>query len=189
MCNVFFPTLISSPFLIVRSSGDPDAIVESARKVVAARDRELAVHDVRSLDEYLSTSMASPRFNTWLLTLFASLGLVLTAIGLYGVVANGVAQRTHEFGVRFALGARPRDVLALVLRGAMSLAGRGLALGIVLAAISDRVVSQAIDFIQPADPAMFLAVAGILLSVAVLAACIPARRAARVDPMLTLRAE
>src|SRR5439155_2295042 len=181
--------MIATPHIVLRTGVDPEAIVESVRKTIASRDPQLALHDVRSMDAYLSASMASPRFETWLLALFAALGLVLSAIGLYGVLAYGVAQRTHEFGVRFALGARPRDVLSMVLGRAIAPAGTGLLLGIAAAAAMARVIAQALDFVDPADAAPFAAVAIILLGVAVLASYVPARRAARVDPMLTLRAE
>jgi putative ABC transport system permease protein len=181
--------LLTTPHIVLRVAGAPDAIIESVRRTIAANDRELAVHDIESMEEYLTMSMASPKFETSLLTLFAALGLVLTAVGLYGVLAYGVVQRTHEFGVRFALGARPRDVLTMVVRGAIELAGTGLLLGILAAAATARALARALDFVDPTDGTAFAAVAMILLAVAAVAAYAPARRAAHVDPMLTLRAE
>ena len=141
------------------------------------------------MEDYLAMSVASPRFETWLLALFAALGLALTAVGLYGVLAYGVMQRTHEFGVRFALGARPSEVLMMVVSEAVAVAGTGLLLGIAVAVLMARLVAHALDFVDPTDRTAFAGVVAILLAVAASAAYVPARRAARVDPMMTLRAE
>jgi putative ABC transport system permease protein len=154
---------------------------------VAAIDPELAIYDVRTLQDRLSHSMASQRFTTFLLTLFAGLGLLLTAIGLYGVLAYGVTQRTHEFGVRVALGARPRAILATVVGGALSLVGSGLLLGVVAAIALARIMIAVLDFVQPPDVSTYAAVVVMLLGAAAGAAFSPARRAMRVDPMQTLR--
>ena len=118
-----------------------------------AADPELAIFDVRTLQDRLNLSMASQRFTTFLLTLFAGLGLLLIAIGLYGVLAYGVAQRTHEFGVRVALGARPGAIVGGVVRGALTLVGTGLLIGIVAATALARVMMAALDFVAPPDAA------------------------------------
>ena len=123
------------------------------------------------------------------MTLFAALALALTAVGLYGVVAYGVAQRTREFGIRLALGARPREVLHLVLRNAMRMAGAGVAAGIVGAVFATRLLGSALYDVHPLDPLTFAAVVGTLLAVALVASFVPARRATRVDPMQALRTE
>jgi putative ABC transport system permease protein len=141
--------LITTPHIVVRAAGALDAIPETVRRVVAATDPELAIYDVRTLQDRLSNSMASQRFTTFLLTLFAGLGLLLTAIGLYGVLAYGVTQRTHEFGVRVALGARPRAIVAIVVGGALSLVGSGLLLGVVAAIALARIMMAILDFVQP----------------------------------------
>ena len=179
--------LITSPHIVVRAAGALDAIPETVRRVVAATDPELAIYDVRTLQDRLSNSMASQRFTTFLLTLFAGLGLLLTAIGLYGVLAYGVTQRTHEFGVRVALGARPRAIVATVVGGALSLVGSGLLLGVVAAIALARIMMAILDFVQPPDVSTYAAVAVMLLGAAAGAAFSPARRAMRVDPMQTLR--
>ena len=122
-----------SPF---RDASWTKAVVEDLRRAVGRKDPELALHNVRSLDAYLATSVANERFETLLLAVFAGLGLVLTAIGLYGVVAYGVAQRTREFGIRLALGARSGELLGMVVKSGLALAAIGLAIGIALAAFA-----------------------------------------------------
>src|SRR5438876_4035146 len=107
------------------------------------------------MEEYVATSVAAPRFQTLLLSVFAAVGLVLTAVGLYGVMAYGVAQRTREFGIRLALGARPSEVLALVLRGGLTLIVSGLAVGSVSGALATRLLSGALYGIDPLDPTTF----------------------------------
>ncbi len=180
--------LITTPHLVVRATGAVDAVPEMVRRVIMAADPELAIYDVRTLQDRLNQSMASQRFTTFLLTLFAGLGLLLIAIGLYGVLAYGVAQRTHEFGVRVALGARPGAIVRGVVRGALTLVGTGLLIGIVAATALARVMMAALDFVAPPDAQAYGAVAIILLVVAAAAVLVPARRAMRVDPMRTLRA-
>ena len=181
--------LISTPFIVIRTDRAPAAVFDQARRAVLKKDPELALYDTRTLDEYVTLSVASARFQTLLLALFAALALVLTAVGLYGVVAYGVAQRTREFGIRLALGARPREVLQLVLRNAMGMAGAGIASGIVGAMLATRLLSSALYDVDPLDPLTFAAVVGTLLAVALVASFVPARRATRVDPMHALRAE
>jgi len=179
--------LITTPHILVRASGAIDAIPEAVRRVVAATDSELAIYDVRTLQDRLSNSVASQRFTTFLLTLFAGLGLLLTTIGLYGVLAYGVTQRTHEFGVRVALGASSRTIVATVVGGALSLVGSGLLLGVVAAIALARLMMAGLDFVQPPDISTYAGVAVVLLGAAVGAAFSPARRAMRVDPVRTLR--
>ncbi len=188
---IFFPYahgLITTPHIVVRAAGGVDTVPEMVRRVIVAADPELAVYDIRTLEERLNLSMASQRFTTFLLTLFAGLGLLLIAIGLYGVLAYGVAQRTHEFGVRVALGARPRAIVGGVVRGALALVGSGLLFGIIAATALARVMMSMLDFVAPPDAPAYGAVAIILFVVAAAAVFVPARRAMRVDPMQTLRA-
>jgi ABC-type antimicrobial peptide transport system permease subunit len=156
--------LISSLHLVIRTASDPAGIVEAVRKTIAGKDPQLALYEVRPLEQYLATSVAGERFETLLLAVFAGLGLVLTAVGLYGVVAYGVAQRTREFGIRLALGARPREVLAMVVRGGMVLAGTGLLVGIVAGAVATRTLAGTLSGIDPLDPVTFGAVAALLFS-------------------------
>jgi len=181
--------LISSLFIVIRSATPTTVVVDQVRRAVLRKDPELALYDARTMDEYLTLSVAPARFQTMLLTLFAALALVLTAVGLYGVVAYGVAQRTREFGIRLALGARPREVLHLVLRNAMRLAGAGIAAGIVAAAFATRLLGSALYEIRPLDPLTFAAVAATLVAVALAASFVPAHRATRVDPIQALRTD
>ena len=181
--------LISTLFVVIRTPGAPGAAVAQTRRVLQAKDPELAVYDVRSMEEYVDASVASARFQTLLLTLFAALALVLTAVGLYGVVAYSVTQRTREFGIRVALGATSGEVLGLVLRHAMRMAGGGLLVGIAGAAFATRLLGSALYDVHPLDPLTFAAVVATLLVVALLASLIPARRATLVDPIQALRSE
>jgi putative ABC transport system permease protein len=181
--------LITSLFLVIRTAAPSAAVVDQVRRVVLRKDPELALYDVRNMDEYVTLSVAPARFQTLLLTLFAALALVLTAVGLYGVVAYGVAQRTREFGIRLALGARPGEVRRLVLRNAMNMAVTGIAAGILAAVFATRLLGTALYEVRPLDPPTFAAVAATLLAVALLASFVPARRATRVDPIQALRTE
>jgi putative ABC transport system permease protein len=181
--------LITSPHIVVRTASGLDAVPEMVRRVIMSADPELALFDIRTLEDRLNLSMARQRFTTFLLTLFAGLGLLLIAIGLYGVLAYGVAQRTHEFGVRVALGARRRAIVSGVVRGALMLVGSGLLFGIIAATALARVMMAMLDFVQPPNVPTYGAVAMILLAVAAAAVFAPARRAMRVDPMQTLRAK
>jgi putative ABC transport system permease protein len=180
--------LISPLYLVVRASNTA-GIVEAVRKAVAQKDPELALHDVKTMDEYLATSVATPRFQTLLLAVFAGVGLALTAVGLYGVMAYSVAQRTREFGIRLALGARPGAVLGLVLRRAVALVAAGLIAGIAAGAFATRLLAGALYGVDPLDPPTFAAVAAVLFTVAMFASYLPARRATRVDAIRALRSE
>jgi putative ABC transport system permease protein len=188
--TVFVPFpqgLITTPHLVVRTATPAGAMAETVRQTVARRDPEAAIDSVRTMEEYLATTMASPRFATFLLTLFAAIGLGLSAIGLYGVLTYGVAQRTQEFGVRFALGATRRDVIAGVTRGALLLVALGLGFGIAVSLALGTAVSSAIDFVDAPDAATYAVAIAIPLAVGAIAGYAPARRAARVDPVIALR--
>jgi putative ABC transport system permease protein len=181
--------LISPLSLVIRTSDAPDTVVEHLREVLRRKDPELALYDVRTIGDYVDRSVAPARFQTLLLTLFAGLALVLTAVGLYGVVAYGVTQRTREFGIRIALGARPSEMMRLVLGAALRTAGAGIALGVAGAALATRLLGAALYDVHPLDPVTFAAVVVTLLLVALIASSLPARRATRVDPILALRTE
>jgi len=141
------------------------------------------------MQDLVAESTAEPRFQTRLLGTFSLLALVLSAVGIYGVLAYSVAQRTHEIGVRMALGAERRDVLGMVLRRTLVLAGAGVALGTAGALAVTRVLARFLYEITPTDPVTFIAVAALLIGVALVAGLIPARRASGVDPMEALRYE
>ncbi len=181
------PTLNMS--LVLRSLGDPLALAPAARAAVRELDANLAVVRLQSLDQVMSRSIAAPRFFAILLAGFAATALGLAALGVYGVLSCAVAQRSREIGVRLALGARPGDVLGLVLREAAVLAGAGLALGLACALGLGRSLESLLFGLPPTDPLTFAAVVGTLSCAAFAASLVPALRASREDPLLALRAE
>jgi putative ABC transport system permease protein len=145
--------------------------------------------NIRSMDDVVDGSIGDSRFETWLLAIFAALALALAAVGTYGVVAYDVAARTHELGVRVALGAASGDVVQVVARRTLALVIPGLALGLIGALAVTRVLRKSLFEVTPTDPATLGAVAGVLLMVALIASLGPTRRAMRIDPMTALRSE
>jgi putative ABC transport system permease protein len=173
----------------VRGEGDPANLAANLRAAVWGLDRQLALGSVRTMSEVINRSTASRRFNLALLGSFAALALVLAAIGIYGVLAFSVARRTHEIGVRMALGARRGDVVRLVLGQGLRVTGIGIAVGVVGAFGLTRFLHSLLYEVRPTDPPTFLAVLVLLGAVALAASYIPALRATRVDPMVALRYE
>lgn len=175
--------------LVIRTATDPMALLPAIKQRIWSVDGDAPLTDIRTMQQVVSDLEANPRFHMALLGSFGVLGLLLAMIGAYGVISYTVAQRTHEIGVRIALGAEPRDVLGLVLREGMLLACIGIAIGIGGSLALTRLIRSFLFEVTPTDPVAFTAVA-ILLFLAALAACwIPARRATRVDPMVALRYE
>jgi predicted permease len=181
--------LISNLQFVVRSPADPAAVVRALDAAVDEQDSDLVLYNVNTLDHYVANSVATPRFQTVLLSTFAGLALVLAAVGLYGVMSYGVAQRTREFGVRLALGARRGNLVSLVLREGMAIAGIGLLLGALGATFTARLLTSELNGIDPGDPTTFGGVAVVLLLVAIIASCLPALRTIRVDPTIALRSD
>jgi len=175
--------------LVLRAAGDPRSLVHDLRVLVANTPPAALMSDVRTMPEVLSLALSAPRSTATLFVLFALLALTLGAVGLYGVISYGVAERTHEIGVRIALGARAGQVLGLVVRQGMSLAGAGLLLGTALAAAGGRLMASQLHGVRPIDPPTYVAVAAILAAVACAACYLPARRATRIDPQTALRSE
>jgi putative ABC transport system permease protein len=163
--------------------------IAGVRRKAAAIDRAITIFDAGPMTEYIAASMLGAKIAANLISLLAAVGMLLAAMGLYGVLAYSVAQRTREFGVRLAMGAKPHDILALVLEqsGKLTLAGTGV--GLLLAAIAMRFVRHQMFGVSPLDPITFVGVALLLLAVAFGASYLPARRAAKVDPMVALRYE
>jgi predicted permease len=175
--------------LVVRTTGDPLSMAASVRREIWKLDPDLPLFSVQTMDQILSLSVAGQRFNLLLMTLFAGLALILASVGIYGVMSYMVAQRTHEIGIRCALGARRRDVLKLVLGQGLRLTIIGVIVGVVGAYALTRVMMGLLFDVSATDPLTFAAVATLLTAVSLLACYIPARRAIKVDPMIALRYE
>lgn len=173
--------------IVVKTTNDPRSLITAVQNEVKSMDPDLPVFSIKTLDDYLAASVAAPRFNTTLLSLFAAVALVLTMVGLYGVMSYSVAQRTNEIGIRMALGAQTRDVLSLIVGQGVKLVAVGLAIGLLGAFALMRIMASLLFGVTTKDPLTFAVVAGLLGLVAVLACYIPARRAARVDPIEALR--
>ncbi len=187
--TLYFPGYYEGMSLVVRTSANPAALTDAVRAQLQALDPSQVGYDVETMEQRIAESAAQQRFSAMLLALFAVLALVLAIIGLYSVLAYMVAQRTHEMGVRMALGAKPRDVLRLVIGQGLKVAGIGVAVGIALALGLTRLMASLLYGVSASDPAIFAGGAILLLVVAVAACYVPARRAAKVDPMTALRYE
>jgi putative ABC transport system permease protein len=175
--------------LAVRTSNDPASLASAVRSEITALDPQVPISAVATMDEVVSASVANQRFGALLFLLFGAIALVLTAVGICGVISYGVAQRTHEIGIRLALGAGRSEVLGLIIGEAMKPAMYGAALGLGAAFGLTRLLSRLLFNVKPTDPQVFAAVLVLLVGVALLACYIPARRATRVDPMVALRYE
>lgn len=180
---------LAAQTLVVRTSGDPNAQVRAVQAVVRDLDEDLPVWGMGTLEDRLAASVAAPRFNSVLLGLFAGLALVLSAVGIYGVMSFDVRDRTREIGLRMALGADRGSVVGMVLRRALRLTALGLALGLIAAFALGRVAQGLLFGIAPNDPLTLVGVAVLLGAVATVASALPALRASRVDPLLALREE
>jgi ABC-type antimicrobial peptide transport system permease subunit len=173
--------------LVLRGAVEPSSLAPALRNAVREIDPALPVYDVMTMNERLSNSVAARRFNLLLLGGFAALALLLASVGVYGVISYVVTQRTHEIGVRMALGAQNADIARLFVKQGMALVLRGVALGSVGALALTRVMKSLLFDVSPTDPLTFAVITLLLISVALLACWIPARRATRVDLMITLR--
>ena len=177
----------SSQYVVVRAAVDPSSIAGSLNEAVWSIDRELPIARVRTMDRLMGEASADSRFRAYLLGVFGGLGLVLAVIGVYGVMAYAVAQRGRELGVRAALGARPRDLVGLVVKDAGLLAAIGIILGLLGAWMLTGLTQRLLFQVTPRDPATFIVTATILAGAALLASWLPARRAGRTDPIGVLR--
>jgi putative ABC transport system permease protein len=176
--------------VVVRTArGEPSALVPALRGAVREIDPRVALYRVQTLDEAVSRSLWRQRLQGHVVGLFAALALALACVGLYGVVSYAVAQRTRELGVRMALGASRGDVLRLVFAQSGRLVGVGVVIGLAVAWGATRALRSLLYGVQPTDPATFAAVPACLTAVALLAVLVPARRAARIDPTVAMRAE
>jgi putative ABC transport system permease protein len=181
---------MDSMSIVARTSvSNPTGITSAVRKELAEMDRNIPLVRVRLFDEYLARALARPRFNAMLLSIFAGTALVLTAIGVYGVMAYSVSQRTSEIGIRIALGAGKNSIFRLVVGQAMTIVAISLVAGVVGAFAATRLLSSLLFGIGASDPTTFIGIMLLVSFVAFIAAWLPARRAMRVDPIIALRAE
>ena len=175
--------------LVVRTNIDPQSLARAIKTAVWSVDRNLPVSHVETLENTIGNATWQSRFSFQLVGLFSALALVLAMIGIYGVMAYEVARRTHEIGIRMALGAGRRSIASLIARQSLPIALIGIACGLAAAAGLARLMRGILYEVDPVDPVTFASVATLVLIVATLAALVPARRAMRVDPLIALRHE
>jgi ABC-type antimicrobial peptide transport system permease subunit len=176
-------------YILLRTAGDPAALVPSARRTIRELDPALAITGIRTMSEIVSRSMERPRFTMLLLGVFGAVALTLATVGIYGMMSFAVRRRTREIGIRMALGAKPRDVLTLVVGQGMRLAAFGLAGGVLAAFVATRVMRGLLYGVSAVDPITFVGITLLLAGIAFCASWIPARRAVATDPTMALRAE
>jgi putative ABC transport system permease protein len=186
---MYMPAYENSMNVVVRSKTDPASLSAAVRKEVLQIDPSQPVADVKTMQAWLDSAVAGARYRTALLGLFALVALALASTGIYGVMSYSVSQRTHEIGVRMALGARRLDVLSLVVRQGMTLVIVGVAIGLAGAFALTRLMESLLFGVTAKDPITFIAVATLLTLVAFVACYLPARRATKVDPLVALRYE
>jgi putative ABC transport system permease protein len=182
-----FPILFNS--IVVRTEGDPLSLVGAIKSQIWSVDPMQPIASVETMEQVLSNSIAPRRFNMLLIGVFAAVALALAAIGIYGVISYTVSQRTHEIGIRVAMGARRSDVLKLVVGQGMTPALTGVGVGLAAAFGLTRLMSSLLFGVSPTDGVTFAVIAALLTGVALVACIVPARRATKVDPMIALRYE
>jgi putative ABC transport system permease protein len=174
---------------LIRPAGDASTVIPAVRKAMAEIDATRPIGKFRTMDEVLAEQVQEPRYYTLLLSIFAGVATLLATVGIYGVMAHSVAQRTREIGIRMALGAHWRDVIKLVMWNALLLIGTGLLVGLGGSLMLTRLIAARLWGVSATDPGTFASVAALLAVVALLATLIPAHRALRVDPTIALRYE
>jgi putative ABC transport system permease protein len=175
--------------VILKAAGDPNQLIAAVRQQVKAIDPDQPIYSIRTMDDIRAESVAPERLNLTLLSIFAGIALVLAIVGIYGVMSYSVTQRTHEIGIRMAIGAQPRDVFRMVIRQGMMLALIGVGFGLVGAFALTRLMASMLFGVEPTDPVTFTAIAVLLTGVALVACYVPGRRATKVDPVISLRYE
>jgi len=175
--------------VIMKASGDPNQLIASAREQVKQVDPDQPIYNIKTMDEIRAESVAGERLNLTLFSIFAGIALLLAIVGIYGVMSYTVTQRTHEIGIRMAIGAQQRDVFKMIMGQGMMLALIGIVIGLVGAFALTRLMSTMLFGVTATDPATFAAIAILLTLVALLACYLPGRRATKVDPVISLRYE
>jgi predicted permease len=175
--------------VIIKAAGDPNQLIAAVRQKVREIDSDQPIDDIRTMNQIRAESVAPERLNLTLLSIFAGIALVLAIVGIYGVMSYSVTQRTHEIGIRMAIGAQPRDVFRMIIRQGMLLALIGVGAGLVGAFLLTRLMASLLFGVEPTDPATFAAIALLLTAVALVACYVPGRRATKVDPVVSLRYE
>jgi putative ABC transport system permease protein len=173
----------------VRTQGDPESLISAVRDAIRGVDPDQPVYSVRTMEQRLAGSIAANRFNALLLGLFATVGVILAATGIYGVMSYTVMQRTHEIGIRMALGAQRGSVMTLIIRQGMTVILIGIGIGVIIAAALARLMRGLLYEVKDGDPLTYVFVTVLLSGVALLACYFPARRATRVDPMIAIKHE
>ncbi len=176
-------------YMAIRTATEPSNLTNAVRGVVQSLDRNLPLYEVKTMDQLVSVAVANPRLNLVLMGIFAGVALILATVGIYGVMSYSVTQRTHEIGIRMALGAQQTDVLKMVVKQGMALTGAGVVAGLAGAMLTTRLMSSLLFGVSATDPVTFGVISLILIGVALGACFVPARRATKVDPMVALRYE
>ena len=188
--QIYLPLVYGNPrYVVARTTLDPRALSGAIRSAVRALDREVPAPQLATMDDSFAREVAKPRFYVIVLGAFAAVGVVLAALGIYGVISYTVARRTREFGIRMALGAEHRDILRLVLGVGVRLTVVGLVLGIAGGYAATHLISSLLYGVRPGDPITFACVVGLLAGVALSASCVAARGVTRADPNVALRSE
>lgn len=181
--------LVRNAFLVVRTTGDPLSAAAAVRNEVRNLDPNIPVANIRPMTEVVATALATSRLTGFLMSVLAAIALMLAAVGIYGVLSYLVARRTQEIGIRLAIGADRGQVMAMILKQGMALAGAGIAVGVVAAFLMSRLMQSLLYQVQPGDPRTFVTVPLVLVAVALIASALPAFRATRVSPLIALRSE
>ncbi|HKA20394.1 MAG TPA: ABC transporter permease [Blastocatellia bacterium] len=176
-------------YVVIRTVSNPAAFADTARKTLASLDPKQAVTGLNTMNELVDRNLARPRFNSLLLVWLAGLGILLGAVGIYGVISYSVTQRTHEIGIRMAMGAQTKDVLSMVMKQGFVLSAFGAGAGLIASLVLTRLMGSLLFGVSATDPFMFFGIGLLLIVVALMASYVPARRAARVDPMVSLRSQ
>jgi putative ABC transport system permease protein len=189
MYEVFSQNPAWGAALVVRTASDPISMISAVRAQVSSIDTDQPLYNVRTMEQVLSESISRQRFNTLLISLFTVVAVALAAVGIYGVISYSVSHRSHEIGIRMALGAQQRDILKMIIEYGLKLALVGVAIGLVAAFVLTRVMTSLLYGVSAIDPFTFATGTIILIGVALLGCYIPARRATKVEPVVALRYE